>query len=108
MEEECIFCQIVAGNRPADLVYRNDALVVFKDIHPQAPVHLLIVPRKHIRSINALSEADRHIISELVFRAKDVADQLSIAESGYKLLFNVELGGGQIIFHLHLHLIGGW
>jgi histidine triad (HIT) family protein len=79
-----------------------------KDIRPHAPVHLLIVPREHIRSLNDLREKDKDIISEMIVRAKEMAKELSIAQSGYRLLFNVERGGGQVIFHLHLHLLGGW
>ena len=82
--------------------------VVFKDINPSAPVHLLIVPRKHIRSINDLTTQDHEILSEMIMTGKDMAVKTSVSQSGYKLLFNVERGGGQIIFHLHLHLSGGW
>ena len=108
MEKNCVFCRIIQGEESADFVHKDDTLVVFKDINPEAPVHLLIVPRKHICSINALEEDDRHLIAEVILRAKKIAHQLGIADSGYKLIFNVERGGGQIIFHLHLHLIGGW
>ena len=108
MVSNCIFCQIIQNEAPADFLYRNDSLVVFKDIHPHAPVHLLIVPWKHIRSINDIDAADGEIISEMILSGKMMAKQTGIAESGYKLLFNVERGGGQVIFHLHLHLLGGW
>ncbi|NIQ39851.1 MAG: HIT domain-containing protein [Proteobacteria bacterium] len=108
MEKDCVFCQIVEGLKPAEFVYQDKSLVVFKDINPHAPVHLLIVPRRHIRSINDLQEEDVNIISEMILRAREAAQECSVAESGYKLLFNVERGGGQVIFHLHLHLLGGW
>lgn len=108
MEQDCIFCQIVAGNSPADIVYETDSLVVFKDINPHAPVHLLIVPRKHIRSVNDLEAEDAGIISEMIYAGKQVAAMQGVDKSGYNLLFNVERGGGQVIFHLHLHLLGGW
>jgi histidine triad (HIT) family protein len=108
MDKDCIFCQIVRGEKPADFVYKDESLVVFKDIHPHAPVHLLFVPRKHIRSVNDLKDADQSIVSDLILRAKAIAEEQKISESGYKLLFNVERGGGQVIFHLHMHLIGGW
>jgi histidine triad (HIT) family protein len=108
MEKDCIFCQIIRGERPAQLVYRGESLVAFKDRNPQAPVHILLVPRKHIRSVNDLEEADRTDIADLFVRAKEVAKEMGIARSGYKLIFNVERGGGQYVFHLHLHLIGGW
>ena len=108
MEEKCIFCKIIKGEQSADFLYQDESLVVFKDIRPHAPVHLLIVPREHIRSLNDLKERDKDIISEMIVRAAEMAKKLSIAQSGYRLLFNVERGGGQVIFHLHLHLLGGW
>jgi histidine triad (HIT) family protein len=108
MEKDCVFCQIVNGKKSADLLYQDETLVVFKDIHPHAPVHLLLVPRKHIRSLNDLTEEDGEVISEMIFKAREMAEKASIDRSGYKLLFNVERGGGQVIFHLHLHLLGGW
>ncbi len=108
METDCIFCQIASGETPADLVYQDEHLVAFKDIKPHAPVHILLVPRKHIRSINDMEEDDRSIVAELLFRARSIAEQQGIHESGYRLVFNVERGGGQVIFHMHLHLMGGW
>ena len=89
-------------------LYRNDRLVVFRDINPHAPVHLLLVPKRHIRSINDIVPGDGEILADMIATAKDMAKKESVNESGYKLLFNVEKGGGQVIFHLHLHLIGGW
>ncbi len=108
MEKDCLFCKIANGEIPSDFLYENERLVVFRDIRPHAPVHLLIVPKRHIRSINDLAEGDHEIISEMIMTAKDMAEKESVAASGYKLLFNVEKGGGQVIFHLHLHLMGGW
>jgi len=108
MGQDCLFCQISRGQTSTDFVFENDVLVVFKDINPSAPVHLLIVPKKHIRSINDLTEADRPILSEMLMAAKDMAGQHRVDKSGYRLFFNVERGGGQVIFHLHLHLIAGW
>ncbi len=108
MEKDCIFCQIAQGQTETEFLYQNDTLVVFKDINPHAPVHLLLVPKKHIRSVNDITEADRQILAELIMVAKEMAREHGVAGSGYKLLYNVEKGGGQLIFHLHLHLIGGW
>ena len=108
MEKDCIFCQIAHGQTDTEMLYQSDTLVVFKDINPHAPVHLLLVPRKHIRSVNDVTEADQGILAELILVAKEMAAQHGVARSGYKLLYNVERGGGQFIFHLHLHLIGGW
>lgn len=106
--KECVFCQIIRGEKPAELVYQGESVIAFKDIHPQAPVHILLVPRDHIRSVNDLADEDRPVISELIFRAQKIAEGLGIHRSGYRLVFNVEEGGGQYVFHLHLHLIGGW
>ena len=90
------------------MVYQGESVLAFKDINPHAPVHILLVPRKHIRSINDLTEADGSVVSHLIFRAQKIAEELGIHRTGYKLVFNVERGGGQYVFHLHLHLIGGW
>ena len=108
MVKDCIFCQILNDEAPAQFVYKNKTLAVFNDIHPHAPVHLLIVPRKHIRSINDLTAQDHGIVSEMIMTGKKMAEEAAVSKTGYKLLFNVERGGGQVIFHLHLHLLAGW
>ena len=108
MSHDCLFCKIVNREIPSEFLYEDDTYVVFKDINPAAPVHLLLVPKKHIRSINDLTLEDGDVISGLFMVAKEMAREQGVAESGYKLLFNVEKGGGQEIFHIHLHLIGGW
>ena len=108
MGKDCIFCQIAQGQTETEMLYQSDTLVVFKDINPHAPVHLLLVPKKHIRSVNDLTDADQEILAELILVAKEMAKKQGVDKSGYKLLYNVEKGGGQLIFHLHLHLIGGW
>ncbi|MCF8079312.1 MAG: histidine triad nucleotide-binding protein [Desulfobacterales bacterium] len=107
MTDECLFCRIAEGRTDTKLMFEDDTLVVFKDIHPHAPVHLLVVPKKHIRSVNDLGQEDGPIVAHLISVARDMARQQGIDRSGYKLLFNVESGGGQVIFHLHLHLLGG-
>ncbi len=107
-ESGCVFCEIVAGRRPADIVYRDETMVVFKDIRPYAPVHLLVVPKKHIRSINDLTEHDKGIVAAMIAKAPAIAEEAGVKASGYKLVFNVERGAGQVVFHLHMHLIGGW
>jgi len=104
----CLFCKIISGDIPSEFLFQDDELVVFKDINPIAPVHLLIVPRKHIRSINDLAQDDGTVISHMVMTAKHMAEKTGVNQSGYRLFFNVEKGGGQEVFHLHLHLIGGW
>src|SRR4030067_1375589 len=103
MEKECAFCQIVRGEKPADIVFQNESVVVFKDIRPHAPVHLLIVPKKHIRSLNDLAEQDQEVLSEMILIARKVAQEKEISNSGYRIVFNVERGGGQGIFHFHRH-----
>ena len=108
MRKDCTFCRIVNGETETEFLFENDTVVVFKDINPHAPVHLLIVPKKHIRSINDLTDNDREIVSEIIFTAPKMAAEAGISKSGYRIFFNVERGGGQVIFHLHLHLIGGW
>jgi histidine triad (HIT) family protein len=108
MTAPCIFCEIVEGHTDTEFLYQDARVVVFRDIRPHSPVHLLIVPRRHIRSINDLVETDSDLVSHMVQVARQMAVAEGVDKSGYKLLFNVESGGGQVIFHLHLHLIGGW
>jgi len=103
----CIFCQIAKGQQEADVVFENDQIIVFKDINPKTSVHLLIVPKKHIKSINELEDQDKDLIAQMIFLAKELAVKNKIAKSGYRLTFNVGRGGGQIVDHLHLHLMGG-
>ena len=108
MAEECLFCKIVQGEIPSEFIYEDEKCVVFRDINPHAPVHLLIVPKQHIRSINDITQADADIIARMHMVAREMAKIEGVDKSGYKLLFNVEKGGGQVIFHLHLPLLGGW
>ncbi len=108
MNSDCIFCKIIKGESPADFIYRSDDFVIFRNIRPSAPVHVLIVPVEHIESINALDERHSLLISKMMLKTKEIARQLGILESGYKLIINTGAGAGQVIFHLHIHLIGGW
>ena len=108
MPDDCLFCKIVNREIPSEFLYEDDDYVVFRDINPGAPVHLLLVPKRHIRSINDLTADDQTIVGGIFAIAKQMAEKEGVNESGYKLLFNVEKGGGQEIFHLHLHLLGGW
>lgn len=108
MTNDCIFCKIVKNDAPADIIYKDKDMVVFHNIKPSAPVHVLIVPFEHIESINTLSEDHGAVISKMMLKAKDIAGSLGIRDSGYKLVINVGKGGGQEIFHLHIHLVGGW
>lgn len=107
MMTDCIFCKIIAGQIPSGILYRDEKVIAFRDINPQAPVHLLIVPRKHIKCPAELSEADRPIIGEMVAVAHKLAVKEGIAEQGYRLAINCGEWGGQVVPHLHLHLLGG-
>ena len=103
----CLFCQIVKKELPADIVYEDEQVVAFKDIHPKAPLHLLIIPKKHISSVDHLETADKELTGELVLAAKKIAKEQGVS-AAYKLVFNVGRAGGQIIDHIHLHLLAGW
>jgi histidine triad (HIT) family protein len=103
----CPFCDIAAHRTPADMVYEDGDLAAFRDIHPHAPVHLLIIPKEHIESVNALDDQNAGIVSKMVLTAKRMADLQGI-KSGYRLLINTGAAGGQVVFHLHMHLMGGW
>ena len=105
-EKECIFCEIAAGRRPASVEYEDERVIAFNDINPAAPVHILIIPKKHIPTIAHLDEENEPIVGHLVSVAKKLAENRQL--EGYKLIFNVGKKGGQIVFHLHLHLLGGW
>jgi histidine triad (HIT) family protein len=104
--ENCIFCKIIKKEIPAEITYEDENIVVFKDINPDAPVHVLIVPKKHIESINELAEEDKELAGRLLLIAKEIAKKLNV-EKGYKLAFNVGKEGGQLIPHLHMHLVSG-
>lgn len=107
MPGDCIFCRIVAGQQPARFVHQDDRLVVIEDINPQAPVHLLVIPRRHIATLNDLTDADDALVGEMIRRAAIVAKERSIASSGYRTVFNCNRGAGQSVYHLHLHVLGG-
>ena len=104
---ECLFCKIRDGEIPADLVYENDAVLAFRDVNPQAPTHVLIVPKKHIATVNDLDEADARLIGEMYLAAKRIAASEGIDEDGYRLVVNCNSRAGQTVFHIHLHLLGG-
>ncbi len=104
---DCIFCQIAAGKISGDIVYRDDEIIAFRDINPQAPVHLLVIPRKHIASLVQLGEEDIPLMGRLVGVANELAGREGVAQSGYRLAVNCGGEGGQLVPHLHLHLLGG-
>jgi len=104
---ECIFCQIVSGKIPSEIVHQDEEVITFRDINPQAPIHLLIIPKKHITSLADLSEADSPLMGHMVSIANQLARQEGVTESGYRLVINSGKEGGQLVPHLHLHLLGG-
>ena len=104
---DCLFCKIVAGQIPATLVFQNDHVVAFKDITPRAPTHMLIVPRRHIPSLNDLAPEDDALAGEMVRTAAAIAKQQGLSDRGYRTVFNCNADAGQTVFHIHLHLLGG-
>ena len=104
---DCIFCQIVAGKVPSEILYQDEEVIAFRDIHPVAPTHLVIIPKRHIPSLIHLSEGDLPLIGHMVNTANQLAKREGISENGYRLVVNCGEQGGQLVPHLHMHLIGG-
>ena len=104
---DCVFCKIIDKEIPVDFLYEDDLVVAFKDARPIVPVHVLIIPKRHIESVGDLKESDETLAGRLIMVAKKLAEELGIAQSGYKLLFRVGKNGGQEVPHIHLHLLGG-
>lgn len=104
---DCLFCKIAGGEIPAEVVYEDDAVLAFRDISPKAPTHVLIIPRKHIATINDLGDEDTEDIGQLFLAAAKIAKEEGVAEEGYRVVMNCNAGAGQTVFHVHLHLLGG-
>ena len=104
---DCLFCKIVAGEIPAKMVYEDDRMIAFHDIAPQAPTHVLIVPRQHIDSVAELESEHGEMLGEMILAANTIAQQEGIGDAGYRLVFNCGRAAGQSVDHLHLHLLGG-
>ncbi|MDR3502339.1 MAG: histidine triad nucleotide-binding protein [Legionella sp.] len=104
---DCLFCKIAGGAIPATVVFEDDELMAFRDLHPQAPTHLLIIPKQHIATINDATAEDQALLGKMILRAKQLAQAEGFSDSGYRLVFNVNPHGGQTVFHIHLHLLGG-
>lgn len=104
---DCLFCQIVSKQVPARIRYEDDTVVAFDDISPQAPTHILVVPKKHIPTIDDIEPADEKMVGGLIYAAQKIAREQGIAELGYRLVFNVRHHGGQVVDHIHLHILGG-
>lgn len=107
MSADCIFCKIVAGAIPSTKVYEDDQVVAFNDIQPQAPVHVLVIPKKHIASVNDLSAEDSAIAGRILMVAQQVARETGVAETGYRVITNTGKNAGQVVHHLHFHVMGG-
>ncbi len=105
--EDCLFCKIVSGDIPADKVYENEFVLAFRDIDPKAPTHILVIPKKHIRSINEMESEDQSLAGEMLLAAKAIAKSEGINESGFRTVFNTNDDGGQTVFHIHMHILGG-
>jgi histidine triad (HIT) family protein len=104
---DCIFCRIASGEIKSDRVYEDEQVVAFRDLNPQAPVHVLVIPRRHIATTNDLTPADAELVGRMQLVARDVAQQEGIAVRGYRTVFNCNAEAGQSVFHIHLHLLGG-
>lgn len=107
MTDSCIFCKIVSSEAKADIVYRDEQATAFRDIHPVAPTHILIVPNRHIESVSTLEAQDEQLVGHLFTVASQLANEEGISKGGYRLITNTGVDGGQTVLHLHLHLIGG-
>jgi histidine triad (HIT) family protein len=103
----CLFCEIVAGRIPSRVVYQDDAVLAFHDVKPEAPVHVLLIPKKHLTSLLDLGPEDDTLVGSLVRRARDIAKELGLGERGFRLVFNAGADAGYSVFHIHLHLLGG-
>lgn len=104
---DCLFCKILDGDIPADVVFENEDVLAFNDVNPQAPVHVLIIPRKHISTVNDMSAGDEIIMGKLFSAAKVIAAERGIADDGYRVVVNCNEKAGQTVFHIHMHLLGG-
>jgi histidine triad (HIT) family protein len=104
---DCLFCKIAEGAIPAAKVFEDNEIVAFRDLNPQAPTHVLIVPKQHIATINDAREEDQVLLGKMILRAKTIAQAEGFSDTGYRLVFNINPQGGQTVFHIHLHLLGG-
>lgn len=103
----CLFCKILAGEIPSTTLFEDEHVVAFRDIRPQAPTHCLVIPRKHIATINDLETEDTWLVGHMIQTAKALAEKEGLSDEGYRLVFNVNSNGGQEVYHIHLHVLGG-
>lgn len=106
-QDDCLFCKIADGSMEAEVVHEDEDVLAFRDINPQAPTHILIIPRKHVASVDDLEDDDASLVGQLHLAARDLAREEGIADDGYRLVVNAGRGAGQSVFHIHLHLLGG-
>ncbi len=107
MVQDCLFCKIVAGEIPSEQVYADDLVIAFHDISPQAPTHILLIPRKHISDMNEASAEDQALLGHMMLRAREIAEEAGLVESGYRLVLNTGPDSRRSVFHIHLHILGG-
>lgn len=105
--QDCLFCKIIAGQIPGTILHKDERLVVLKDINPQAPMHVLVVPRRHVATLNDLTSGDDVLVGEMMRRAAAMAKENGFSERGYRTVFNCNAEAGQTVFHIHLHVLGG-
>ena len=105
--ENCIFCKIIRKETKTDILYEDKNILAFRDINPQAPVHILLIPKTHISTLNDLAKEERELVGDLLLNATRLAEKEGIAEKGYRTVFNCNEAGGQTVYHIHLHLLGG-
>ncbi len=107
MKPDCLFCKIIAGEIPSEKVHEDELCVAFNDVSPQAPTHILIIPREHVSSLDDVSTDQKELVGHLMLKAADIAREQGFAENGYRVVINTNEDGGQTVFHLHVHLLGG-
>ncbi len=105
--DNCLFCKIINGEITAKKVYENEHIIAFNDIDPKAPVHILVIPKKHIRSINELNSSDINLAGEIILAAKKIAKDQGVDSKGFRVVFNTNDDGGQTVYHIHMHIMGG-
>jgi histidine triad (HIT) family protein len=107
LDPNCIFCKIVDKKVPSKIIFEDETVIAFEDVNPQAPVHTLVVPKRHIPEIHSMTEGDRELVGHLFFTAKKIADEKGLDAKGYRMVINNGAGAGQTVFHIHLHLLSG-
>lgn len=107
MDQECLFCKIAEGEIPTEFLYEDDVCVAFNDMHPQAPTHILLIPKKHVASLEESASEDKDLLGHLMLATASIAREMGFSKKGYRTVINTNEDGGQTVFHLHVHLLGG-